>query len=182
MFLYLSEAYVDECQRVWAQHRTTPWRMGDLVVEGLAEYTTGPQTRALFLEQLAAQLECSPKTLANYARVSEGFPPDARFEALELGHHEVVLKLEPEQRTEMLTRAAEGMWTVARLRREVADERVPEPDELTAEEIEGILAEQSLPLVEWGKRKVLLYTLAGDIISISSNSPLRWRKEVKHED
>lgn len=178
MNLNLSEEYVEECQRAWSLHKSTPWRMGDLVVEGIAEYAPAKQERALFLEQLAAQLECSPKTLANYARVSEEFLPDTRFEALELGHHEAVLKLEPDQRIEMLTRAAEEMWTVARLRREIADAKPPEPDEMPSDEVLVLIPS----IAEIGRRRVVFrvedenMSDMGVHIVLTSNSPLRWRK------
>lgn len=184
--LAINDEWMEECEMVWAQHKRGPWRMGDLVLEGIAEFTDGSKDQeADLLTVLAEQLECSSKTLSNYVRVSREFPPDTRFAVLEQGHHEAVLKLDPEDRVEWLTKAAENLWTVARLRRELSDARPPDPADMTVGEvvhffIVHLLEEEAGVMME--KRKAIFTGIFGEKIVLTSNSPLRWRKEVKNEN
>lgn len=102
-------------------YKTSPWSLGDLINDGIAEYAETKDDEADLMEMVADQLDVSTKTLANYGRVAKAFSPDQRWESLEFSHHETVLKLGPDDREEWLARAAEGRWSVNRLRAELAD-------------------------------------------------------------
>lgn len=117
-------------ETAWLHHKRSAWDVAERVQDGIDTYTDGsPREVADLLSMLSEQLEVSPKTLTNYARVAKAFPPEERWESLELGHHEVVVKFSKEERAVWLQAAAEQGWTVKRLRLEVNVTDSTEPGE-----------------------------------------------------
>jgi hypothetical protein len=115
---YISE-WAAEVEEAWANHKRSAWYVADLIMDGIEEW--GHMIKPdILIEELAMQLNCAPKTLSNYYRVSKGWPVDQRIDALEFGHHEALLSVKDgAERLAWAVQCMECMWSVHRLRLEL---------------------------------------------------------------
>lgn len=134
------EKWAEEVEMAWTLTKRGPWRVGDLVMQGIDSFTDGSKEEVEeLLDLLSEQLEVSKKTLTNYARVAREYHPDDRWSQLELSHHEALIRFSLAERQKWLQKAAESGWSVARLRVEVSagsddpDEPVPLPNRVAVE-------------------------------------------------
>lgn len=163
--------WAEEVDEAWQAHRRSAWHVADLIADGLEEFTS--INRAELIEMLALQIGVAEKTLSNYARVSRGFPPPARYDGLEFGHHEAVLKYSDEERRKWLDLAQENNWSVHRLRMEIragdGDEPVELPDPVAAERLLYRMGVKA----SIGKKKAKLSN-NGFVIVVKSDGDLEW--------
>lgn len=131
--------WCEQVEELWSTYKRSPWALGDMLLEGIALFTGGSAAQTAYLyDLLSEQLSVSPKTLANYARISRAFPVEERWPELMQSHHEAVIRFDKEVRRGWLQQAAEHGWTVSRLRVEVSaglppDEPIPLPNPVAVE-------------------------------------------------
>ena len=113
----------DELSKLWAAHLNYGWRflfcLRDRLDELKEELGTQYKEQEL-LQQIGAALDMKPKTLWNKVNVArKPWAYLAHDLALTIGHGDAVLGLDDEVAEDLLQRAAEQLWTVSELRREV---------------------------------------------------------------
>jgi hypothetical protein len=94
------------------------WAVGDWLVQG-EDMVFKNRTRAAVRQRAAGLTGYAPRTMAMAASVARRVEPSSRVEGLSWWHHLVVASLERQHHAVWLTRAAENMWTAARLRQEL---------------------------------------------------------------
>ncbi len=112
---------------IFRVNRAIQWLIGDWIVYG-EDYQWG-QT----YEQLAEQTGYTVETLRQYAYVSRHVQLSIRIDNLSFAHHQVVAGLSGDEQIALLTAAAAGGWSVARLRQECGAARERETGILRAQ-------------------------------------------------
>lgn len=176
-----------QVEELWATYKQSPWALGDMLLEGSALFTDGSKDEAADLyDLLSEQLSVSPKTLANYARISRSFPEEERWPELMQSHHETVMRFSKEVRHDWLQQAAEHGWTVSRLRVEISaglepDEPIPLPNPVAVERAlwrAGVKATLT-------RHRADFVTPSGKLTVRPHDGELRWStndEEGDHED
>lgn len=96
------------------EHDSLPFRIADWLIAG-----------DRFGEQASQALggHYSPFTLVEYRRICERFPLERRWDGLTMGHYQAVRKLDMDEATTLLARAAKEGWPREALRAEVRERR-----------------------------------------------------------
>jgi hypothetical protein len=94
------------------------WMVGDWLLAG-EDRVLRNKKRSATRDAAARLTGYSKHTLTMSASVARKFDPSRRVDGLTWWHHLTVAGLEPDQQTHWLTNAAEGDWSVARLRDEL---------------------------------------------------------------
>lgn len=173
-------AWASEVEEAWQEHRRSTWHVADVIADGLEEFTQFG--KAELVEMLALQIGVAEKTITNYARVSMGFKPAQRYDGLEFGHHEAVLKYSDEERHKWLDLAAENNWSVHRLRMEIRAGDGEEPVELPSPVAAERLFYRMGVKASIGKQRAK-FSNNGYIVVVKSDGNLEWSstEEARNE-
>jgi hypothetical protein len=140
------------------------WDIGDWTIAG--EEQVFMTIKRVSIRKLAAEITGYSRHTINMAvSVARKLPSSTRIEGLAWGHHLLVAKLDPEQRSLWLNRAVRSNWSVATLRRQMCQVGVltPRARNGTAREAITLLVEMSRSdisaelmemLASWWRREI----------------------------